>query len=47
MKMKKILALVLAVSLVLPLCACGNTENQGTESSTITDMIGREVTVAG
>lgn len=45
MKMKKILALVLAVSLVLPLCACGNIENQGTESSTITDMIGREVTV--
>ncbi|MGN1156318.1 MAG: ABC transporter substrate-binding protein [Agathobacter sp.] len=45
MKMKKLFALVLAVGLVLPLCACGNTENQGTESSTITDMIGREVTV--
>ena len=49
--MKKILSLVLALLMLLSLCACGGgnvTETEPAETSgevTVTDMIGREVTV--
>ena len=49
--MKKILSLVLALLMLLSLCACGGgnvTETEPVETSgevTVTDMIGREVTV--
>ena len=51
--MKKVLALLMAAVMVLAMAACGeeaqttteNTENTGTETVTVTDMIGREVTV--
>lgn len=48
MKMKKFLALMLALIMVLSLCACGNNgdDPKGTsEPITVTDMIGREVNV--
>lgn len=48
MKMKKFLALMLALIMVLSLCACGNNGDnpKGTsEPITVTDMIGREVNV--
>ena len=48
MKMKKFLALMLALIMVLSLCACSNNgdDPKGTsEPTTVTDMIGREVTV--
>lgn len=48
MKMKKFLALILALIMVLSLCACGNNgdDPKGTsEPITVTDMIGREVNV--
>ena len=48
MKMKKFLALMLALIMVLSLCACGSNGDdlKGTsEPTTVTDMIGREVTV--
>ena len=47
MKMKKFLALLMALAMVLSLCACGsegNTEASPTEII-VTDMIGREVAV--
>ena len=43
----KILALILALSLALSLTACGSTEatNANPEATTITDMIGRELSI--
>ena len=49
--MKKTVSLVLALLMLLSLCACGGgnvTETEPAETSgevTVTDMIGREVTV--
>ena len=44
--MKKILALVLVLAMALSLCACAQVEeNNHREAITLTDMIGREVTV--
>ena len=54
MNIKKLLSLILALVMVLSLCACGTTEEKNTETkpdgsaaepTTVTDMIGREVTV--
>ena len=45
--MKKMMALFLAMLMILPLCACGSQETAvgGEEEITVTDMIGRQVTV--
>jgi len=47
--MKKFISLILAVTMLLCLCACGGQEPEKTipqgEQITVTDMIGREVTV--
>ena len=48
MIMKKLLATILAVTMLLSLCACGageETSNQEPAEITVTDMIGRQVTV--
>lgn len=48
MKIRKMTALLLSVFLLLSLCACANTnadDNTDAEEITVTDMIGREVTV--
>jgi len=45
MNIKKLLALLLALVLSVSLFACGNEEATQTGSVTVTDMIGREVTV--
>ena len=47
MKIKKMLAAVLALALLVSLCACGVQENaaENDNSITVTDMIGRQVTV--
>ena len=46
MKVKKLLSLVLAMVMVFSLCACGGQEiSSGEVEVTVTDMIGREVTV--
>ena len=45
---KKLFALILALLMLLSVCACGVPENSGNESAeavTVTDMIGREVEV--
>lgn len=47
MNAKKLIALLLAFVIVLSLCACGPQEEQkpNAETLTVTDMVGREVTV--
>lgn len=47
MNAKKLIALLLAFVIVLALCACGPQEEQkpNAETLTVTDMVGREVTV--
>ena len=48
MKIKRILSAVLVVTMVLALCACAHLDSvtpQGDNTITVTDMIGREVTV--
>lgn len=47
MKVKKLFTLILAVLMMISLCACTNTESQeaGGEEITVTDMIGREVAI--
>ena len=48
MKTKKLLSALLVVVMVFSLCACGGQENStptSTDEITVTDMIGREVTV--
>ena len=46
MNVKKLLCTVLAVMMLLSLCACGTTEPAKDENSeTVTDMVGRKVTV--
>ena len=47
MNAKKLIALLLAFVIVLALCACGHQEEQkpNAETLTVTDMVGREVTV--
>lgn len=43
--MKKIIAILLTCILVLSLCACGATQTPAAGTVTVTDMIGREVSV--
>ena len=47
MKLYRILALLLSLSLILPLAACGGSDPEDTSGTTrtVTDMVGREVTV--
>lgn len=45
MKNKKLLALILAVLMLLSVCACGAPEYASDSDVTVTDMIGREVAV--
>ena len=48
MNVKKTFAVILAMVMVMPLCACGVQNHpapNGSETITVTDMIGREVTV--
>ena len=45
MKTKKLFALILAVLMMLSVCACGVEETASDGDVTVTDMIGREVAV--
>lgn len=46
MKIEKFVAILLAVLIVLSVCACGTEEHSAADGNlTVTDMIGREVAV--